>query len=58
MKRSVGEMYGPKMIQISKDESRCSTYGSHSVLWEPSSEKQYVWLCRVKQRIVCEHNLM
>lgn len=45
----VGEMYGPKTIQISKDDSRHFTDGSHSILWERSSEKQYVWFCKVKQ---------
>lgn len=40
----MGEMYGPKTIQISTDNSRYVTDGSHLILWERSSEKQYVWL--------------
>lgn len=39
-----GEMYGPKTIHVRKDDSRLFTDGSHLILWERSSEKQYVWL--------------
>lgn len=41
-----------------KDDSRHFTDGSHLILWERSSEKQYVWLWRVKQRSICQCHLL
>lgn len=41
--------------KIRKDGSRHFTDGSHLILWERSSEKQYVWLWKVKESIYQHH---